>query len=401
MTSDTVSTGDAARSRAVSEPGRGRRRRRPSGEAPPLPRQLNRSGRFWLTLAGAVLAVLILIGVSGVTTVRLDTLEAVPLQLLERLRTAPMTAVFRAVNNAVSPVILLTWWASLLVMVIWRRWRHLFVYIGTMFLVSNLASLAIGLIQRPRPLGVEIIGHWQGFAMPSKPVAVLAATLVNVLYALVPHGRLRDRGKWVVTGLLALVVLARLYLGVDHVSDDLVAIVLGVAIPAGRLAAAGPERRLPRHLPARPGGPPGRDRPPRRGRGPGAERPARRRRHRGQAVRPGGFGRVHPAAHHGQGRAGDVPVREALRGHPPALGPLVQARPHPALRPAGGREAVQHGPPAGPVRGLRAAPDARGAGCRCRSRTASSRSPRSGSTCWSPRCSTGRRRSARSTSTSR
>ena len=270
MTSDTVSTGDAARSRAVSEPGRGRRRRRPSGEAPPLPRQLNRSGRFWLTLAGAVLAVLILIGVSGVTTVRLDTLEAVPLQLLERLRTAPMTAVFRAVNNAVSPVILLTWWASLLVMVIWRRWRHLFVYIGTMFLVSNLASLAIGLIQRPRPLGVEIIGHWQGFAMPSKPVAVLAATLVNVLYALVPHGRLRDRGKWVVTGLLALVVLARLYLGVDHVSDDLVAIVLGVAIPARRLAAAGPERRLPRHLPARPGGPPGRDRPPRRGRGPGA-----------------------------------------------------------------------------------------------------------------------------------
>ena len=231
MTSDTVSTGDAARSRAVSEPGRGRRRRRPSGEAPPLPRQLNRSGRFWLTLAGAVLAVLILIGVSGVTTVRLDTLEAVPLQLLERLRTAPMTGVFRAVNNAVSPVILLTWWASLLVMVIWRRWRHLFVYIGTMFLVSNLASLAIGLIQRPRPLGVEIIGHWQGFAMPSKPVAVLAATLVNVLYALVPHGRLRDRGKWVVTGLLALVVLARLYLGVDHVSDDLVAIVLGVAIP--------------------------------------------------------------------------------------------------------------------------------------------------------------------------
>jgi len=31
------------------------RRRRPSGEAPPLPRTLNRSGRLWLTATGAVL----------------------------------------------------------------------------------------------------------------------------------------------------------------------------------------------------------------------------------------------------------------------------------------------------------------------------------------------------------
>jgi membrane-associated phospholipid phosphatase len=35
----------------------------------------------------------------------------------------------------------------------------------------------------------------------------------------------------VVSGLLALVVLARLYLGVDHPTDALVGVVLGVAIP--------------------------------------------------------------------------------------------------------------------------------------------------------------------------
>ena len=49
---------DAARTRPPSPDARVRaarasRRRRPSGEAPPLPRQLNRSGRFWLALAGA------------------------------------------------------------------------------------------------------------------------------------------------------------------------------------------------------------------------------------------------------------------------------------------------------------------------------------------------------------
>ena len=107
-------------------------------------------------------------------------------------------------------------------MLIWRRWRHLFVWIGTMFLVSNLSELAAALIERPRPLGVEILDSWQGFAMPSRPVAVLAATLVNVLYALVPAGRPRDRGKLVAGGVLAVVVLARLYLGVDHPTDVVV-----------------------------------------------------------------------------------------------------------------------------------------------------------------------------------
>ena len=39
--------------------------------------------------------------------------------------------------------------------------------------------------------------------MPSRPVAVLTATAVNVLYALVPAGRARDRGKLIAAGLVA------------------------------------------------------------------------------------------------------------------------------------------------------------------------------------------------------
>ena len=234
MTSEAVASGDAAR------PGTGRPsgavrnthpRRRPSGEAPPLPRQLNRSGRFWLMLAAGVLVFLLVVGLSGVVTLRLDGFEAGLLSQIARLRNAPTTAVFRGIDHAIGPFVLYTWWLAIGIMLFWRRWRHLFVWIGTMFLVGALSDLAAGLILRPRPLGVEILTSWHGFAMPSRSVAILAATLINVLYALVPAGKLRDRGKLVVAAVLAVVVFGRLYLGVDHPTDALTGLVLGVAIP--------------------------------------------------------------------------------------------------------------------------------------------------------------------------
>src|SRR3954451_1935525 len=38
-----------------------RRRRRPSGEAPPLPHHLNASGKWWLRLTGLVVAALVVL----------------------------------------------------------------------------------------------------------------------------------------------------------------------------------------------------------------------------------------------------------------------------------------------------------------------------------------------------
>ncbi|HST64413.1 MAG TPA: RIO1 family regulatory kinase/ATPase [Mycobacteriales bacterium] len=210
---------------------RARRRRRPSGEPPPLPRQLNRSGKFWLAVAGLAILFCVLLVPAGGLTLRLDEIEKPVLTGLSGLRTGVATGFFRGVDAAIGPVVLGGWWASLLVMLFWRRWRHLFVWIATMWLVSNLSSTANEVIQRPRPLTVEILGAWQGFAMPSRPVAVLTATAVNVLYALLPAGRIRGRGKLVAAGLVALVCAGRLYLAVDHPTDQLVAVALGVAVP--------------------------------------------------------------------------------------------------------------------------------------------------------------------------
>ena len=58
-------------------------------------------------------------------------------------------------------------------------------------------------LQRPRPYEVEVLGPWAGFSMPSLPMTVLSAFLVSTVYSLVPAGRPRTIGKWVVAGLLA------------------------------------------------------------------------------------------------------------------------------------------------------------------------------------------------------
>jgi PAP2 superfamily len=90
----------------------------------------------------------------------------------------------------------------------------------------------LGLVtQRPRPFGVEIREGWGGWAMPSMNVTLFAIGLVTILYTLVPEGRWRNTGKWVVTGLIALNAIGRIALGADAPTDVLVGAALGVTIP--------------------------------------------------------------------------------------------------------------------------------------------------------------------------
>jgi membrane-associated phospholipid phosphatase/tRNA A-37 threonylcarbamoyl transferase component Bud32 len=121
--------------------------------------------------------------------------------------------------------------ATLLVLVACRRFRHLLVAWASLEAVTLLVLGLSILVRRPRPFGVPIEGAWSAWAMPSRPVAYLAAILIALLYGLVPKGRWRQAGKWVATGLVALLGLARMYLGVDHPSDVLVGAAIGVAIP--------------------------------------------------------------------------------------------------------------------------------------------------------------------------
>jgi membrane-associated phospholipid phosphatase len=208
-----------------------RRRRRPSGEPPPLPRHLNASGRWWLGLsAGVVVAWSVVLATDSVPLV--DLADTRVLQAVARLHSPGLTEVAEVAGVlATRPAIHALWLTNLLVLLVCRRWHHLFVWLGVGLVVVNVGALATVVLQRPRPYEVELLGDWSGFSMPSLPMTVLAAFLVSTVYALVPAGRPRTIAKWVVVGLLAVTAASRLYLAQDHPSDVVAAVVLGVATP--------------------------------------------------------------------------------------------------------------------------------------------------------------------------
>jgi membrane-associated phospholipid phosphatase/tRNA A-37 threonylcarbamoyl transferase component Bud32 len=113
---------------------------------------------------------------------------------------------------------------------IFRRWRHLFVFLGSLFFLEIAGQWIYYGLSRPRPYGVSIIDSWGGYSAPSPPVLVLTIFLMGAVYGLVVPGRPRAYAKTAVAVVLAVFCLARLYLAVDHPDDALFGVALGVAV---------------------------------------------------------------------------------------------------------------------------------------------------------------------------
>src|SRR6266545_296906 len=197
-------------------------RRRPSGQPPPLPHHLQTTGVGWLAAAVVLVALSLLVfggGFHGLA-VDLTVVEDAVVGWLAGLGAPGLLPAMRLL------------WGLLLALLIGRRLRHLVVVLGSWMLQGFIIQYLLApLVRRPRPFGVEFRADWTAWALPSAQMAALAAVLVGILYALVPEGRWRQRGKWVATVLVALVALAHLYLGVEAPTDILLGVALGVAIP--------------------------------------------------------------------------------------------------------------------------------------------------------------------------
>ena len=213
--------------------------RRPSGEPPALPREIGRSGWALLLLAVAAVITAVFV-VSHEAELPFEVIEAPILEWFARVRTSGLTSVMKIVDGLGKPGVVWILRAAIAVgLVVFKRWRHLFTFVGLLVVVDAISQLLIELIARPRPMGVQIIGEWRNYSLPSIAVVTFTVTAVSAVYGFVPHGPARRRAAWGAVVAIALLCVARMYLGASHPLDVAMGVLLGVgfAVPAFRYFA--------------------------------------------------------------------------------------------------------------------------------------------------------------------
>jgi tRNA A-37 threonylcarbamoyl transferase component Bud32/membrane-associated phospholipid phosphatase len=134
--------------------------------------------------------------------------------------------------------------AIVVVVVAFKRWRHLLVVLATFVLVDWVALRLLG-VQRPVPPGIEPLTDRVTFWFPSRPVAALAVTLAGMAFVLVPADRPR---RWAL-GTAAVLSLAyagaRVVLLADYPFDALYAVLLGILAAAAAFAVFVPDDVFP------------------------------------------------------------------------------------------------------------------------------------------------------------
>jgi len=225
----------APRSRAPTRILWSPRRRRPTGEPPPLPYHLQTSGVRWLIATAVLVALTVVVFAGGLRgpAVAVTVADDAVVRWLAGLHAPGLVGGWR-VLAAISSWWVLNglFWGLLVALLLLRRFRHLIILVICGVVVTSLAGTIVGPIaQRPRPFGVAIRTGWGGWALPSLRFTLFAMILVAILYTLVPEGRWRNTGKWVVAGLVTLTALGRMALGADAPTDVLVAAAIGVTLP--------------------------------------------------------------------------------------------------------------------------------------------------------------------------
>ena len=189
---------------------------------------------LWAVLATRPLA-------RAVTAVDLAALRG-----LTAVRTGWLTAVAEALEGLGSVwTVRFLLWPALVVMVAFRRFGRLVTLLVVVLATTWIGAAMSEALSRMRPAGLAVLGSWDGPSHPSRPVAGLGLALVGVVYGLVPAGRLRNRAAWLAVIPLALLATARLYLAVDHPTDVLAGLVLGVALPVAAFRLVVPDDAFP------------------------------------------------------------------------------------------------------------------------------------------------------------
>jgi len=221
-----------------------KRQRRPTGAPAPLPKKIGLTGILWLGAAAVIV-------VSGsiwlhVSPGPLDRFDDLLIRPIVAVRTGWLDSLARGLNSIGS-----RWGlagvglAAVALATVFRRFRHLIAFVGSLALLRLIAGVLNLVAARPRPLGVRPIATWEGYATPSLPIAVLASLLVGIAFMLVVAGRPRWYAGLAIVAAIATVGILRIYLGIEHPTDVVFGAILGVAIPIAMFRAFVPNDAFP------------------------------------------------------------------------------------------------------------------------------------------------------------
>ncbi len=189
------------------------RRRRPSGEPPPLERGIGWQRWAWGLLGVVLLGVLLAIGEATGALTGLD--RAVGDAAVD-LRTPTLVDVAKAVDLLTAvPLIMVLRWGTVLALAALGRFRHLVVFLATFVVTDWVVARALHVALEPPD--ATVLADAGTYAFPSLSIAALAITLIGIALVLIPRGTARRIASWLVQGTLLLVVLAELILATDYV----------------------------------------------------------------------------------------------------------------------------------------------------------------------------------------
>ncbi len=221
------------------------RRRRPSGEPPPLPRELNRAATGWLVAFGVFAVIWVWVFLSDAPAVWITERDLELMGPIVDNRQSWLTPTARAINRVGTQyVVPVVGWIAIAGALVTKRIRHAVLVVASLSVTAGVATLVGTRIERPRPVGVEIIGHWEGFAQPSRPTALLGCVVTVAILTLVPY---EHRRWWYRSAIVAVTVfgLSQVYVAVDHPSDVTAGATLGVVVALVLFRTVAPERAFP------------------------------------------------------------------------------------------------------------------------------------------------------------
>ncbi|MEP6757976.1 MAG: hypothetical protein ABJB55_02140 [Actinomycetota bacterium] len=215
------------------------RRRRPSGEPPPLPRPV------WWRATAIALAVTVVLGLVIRALYAGQTPDASTLNALLGSGSGLMVSIAKSLAwFATSTGIIVLRVVLGLVLIFFRRWRHLAVTLGALVLMDLLWNWVK--FPLPMPTGTVLVAPQGGvYFFPASGMASCAVTLGAMVASLAPAGSRRRRAGAIAVAFAILVAIARVFLGAAYPMSALYAVVLGFTVAFSVFGLFAPDESFP------------------------------------------------------------------------------------------------------------------------------------------------------------